>query len=170
MKNIDSLKARMKHPVLKEFADYLYANKLYKIEELEYLLLKEWDGIYPTPIVFDDAIIYLGDFLYSMGDFVFRKIIGSHFPKIGDCELAFSIIPVASYGRSFVYILERETRSYMATGCGHKTWNHNPDTIAEDLLDLENQVKEGWELVKSRVLALDLLGTPADLPFRKGQE
>jgi len=170
MKNIDSLKAMMKHPILREFADYLFARGAYDIDDIESLLLKEWDGIYPTHLVFNDATDDLGNFLYSMGDFVVRKIIGSHFPEVGGIELTISIIPVASYGHSFVYILEKETRSHMATGCGCNTYNHDPDIITEDLLSLEKQVKEGWELVKKRVLALDLLGTLADLPLGKQSE
>jgi len=166
-KNIDSLKEKMKHPILKEFADYLYANKLYKIEELECLLLKKWDAIFPTPMVFDDAVVGLGDFLYQMGDFVVQKTIGSRFPKVGGIELCISIIPAASYGHSFVYTLESETRSFMAAGCGCKTYNHDPDIIAEDLLDLERRVREGWELVRRRAFALSLLGTPTDLPLGK---
>ena len=161
------LKEKMKHPVLREFADYLYANKLYKIEELEYLLLKEWDGIFPIPMVSDDAAAGQQNFLYRMGDFVVRKTIGSRFPEVGGIKLRVLIIPVVSYDFSFVYILERETRSFMAAIGGHKIYNRNPDTIANNLISLEKQVADGWELVNSRVSTFKRVGTPTDLLFGK---
>jgi hypothetical protein len=171
MKNIDSLEARMKHPVLKEFAEYLFASGAYDIDDIESLLLKKWGDVYPAIGSRDNILADLGSFLWFMGDFVVERVVGESFPKIGDQQLFIEVIPYPNCeDSSYVYIIETTTHSFLVRGCGCRTWWHDPDSIAEDLKEIESKMKEGWELVKKRVLALDLLGTPTDLPFRKGQE
>jgi hypothetical protein len=169
-KNIDSLKARMEHPILREFADYLYSNG-YSPGRIKALLLEEWDDYYPKAALgFGNKIPVVGlqKFLWYMGVFVVDRVVGTHFPKIGGHQLHIFVVPDPSRDEaSYIYVVEDMTRSLLARGCGNDTRDHDPDTIARDLLDLERQVREGWELVKRRVLALGLLGTPTDLPLGK---
>ncbi|MDG7022994.1 MAG: hypothetical protein JRN45_00575 [Nitrososphaerota archaeon] len=166
---LDALKERMKHPVLKEFADYLVVDEKYSVGDIEALLLLPWDGAYPQGILGDDVLVDIGNFLYSMGDFAVEKVIKDDFQKIGGRQLYVKTVPDPSYeDSSHVYVIESTTRTLLAEGCGCKTWHHDPDTIAFDLLSLEGQLESGWELVQKRVLALNLLGSPTDLPLRNG--
>jgi len=170
-KDFIRLKKRMEHQILREFAEYLFASGVYDIDDIESLLLKKWDDVYPPIGSRDNILADLGSFLWFMGDFIVERVVGESFPKIGDQQLFIEVIPYPNCeDSSYVYIIETTTHSFLVRGCGCRTWWHDPDSIAEDLKEIESKMKEGWELVKSRVLALDLLGTPADLPFRKGQE
>jgi len=169
-KELAELKEKMKHPVLKEFADYLANDGAYSTGDIEILLLRPWDGAYPQDIPSDDILVDLGNFLYHMGSFAIQKVIKDDFPKVGGHQLYIRVTSDPNYeDGSEVYVLELTTRTLLAVGCGCKTWNHDPDTIADDLLSLERQVKEGWELVRRRVLALGLLGTPTDLPLGRAE-
>ena len=161
---IDTLKARMKHPILREFADYLDADEKYSIGDMEHLLLEEWGGAYPTALPTDDLLVDIGSFLYNMGAFVLEKGIGNSLPKVGGQQLYFSTVPDPSYeGTSHVYVVESTTRTLLAE-YSDKTWTFCPDAIADALAYLESQMKRGWELVQRRVLALNLLGNPVDMP------
>jgi hypothetical protein len=169
--SIDSLKSKMKHPILREFADYLHADEKYSIGDMESLLLKEWNGAIPQDVLSDDVLVDLGNFLYNMGDFLVEKVIGDTLQEVGGHRLYVKTIADPSYdSNSYIYIVESTTRSLLAEGCGCKTWRHDPDSIADDLEGLEAQLKSGWELVQRRVLTLSLRGNPADLPLGEAEE
>lgn len=167
--SIDSLKTTMTHLILREFADYLHADEKYSIGDMESLLLKEWDGAIPQDVLSDDVLVDLGNFLYNMGDFVVEKVIGDTLQEVGGHQLYVKTVADPSYdSNSYIYVVESTTRSLLAEGCGCKTWNHDPDSIADDLTSLQAQLKSGWELVQRRVLTLNLLGSPTDLPMKNG--
>ncbi|MDV3293433.1 MAG: hypothetical protein LYZ70_04105 [Nitrososphaerales archaeon] len=169
--SIDSLKTKMTHPILREFADYLHADEKYSIGDMESLLLKEWDGAMPQDVLGDDVLVDLGNFLYNIGDFVVEKVIGDTLQEIGGHQLYVKTVTDPSYdSNSYIYVVESTTRSLLAEGCGCKTWNHDPDSIADDLTSLQAQLKSGWELVQRRVLTLNLLGGPTDLPLRDAED
>jgi hypothetical protein len=169
--SIDSLKARMKHPILREFTDYLHADEKYSIGDMESLLLKEWNGAIPQDVPSDDVLVDLGNFLYNMGDFLVEKVIGDSLHEIGGHRLYVKTVADPSYdSNSYIYVIESTTRSLLAEGCGCKTWRHDPDSIADDLASLEVQLKSGWDLVQRRVLTLSLLGSPTDLPLGEAGE
>lgn len=138
-------------PLLQEFARWLYKNEDYTVSELEALLTKEWNGAYPQDLAGEDLLVDIGDFLYRMAEFACVKVYGENYWK--HSQLFFWIVPEPSYeDRSYVFVLELNTKSVLAKGCGHKTWHHNPDTVEEDLEHLIKQLKESKDLLGRRLI------------------
>ena len=139
------------YPLLQEFAEYLHRREAYSEEEIERLLTKEWDAAYPAEFLGEDLLIQIGNFLYYMADFACTKIFGEDYWR--DSSLDIRIVPEPSYeDRSYVYILEFNTRTVLACGCGHKTWHHDPDELEEDLKELLEGLRKGKRLLAVRRL------------------
>ena len=139
-------------PLLQEFARWLHENKHYSVDELEELLTKEWDGAYPSKILGDDLLKDIGEFLYLMAEFACIKVYGEN-KYWRDSTLHIRIVADPSYEyRSYVYVLELNTKTVLARGCGHKTWKHNPNDLEEDLQELVKQLEESKQLIGLRIL------------------
>jgi len=138
-------------PFMQEFTGWLYGNGYYSVEELMELLTREWDGAYPSEILGDDLLRDIGNFLYWMAEFACVKVYGEDYWK--DSTLHIRIVVDPSYeDRSYVYVLELHTKTVLAKGCGHKTWNHNPDELEDDLQELVKQLEGSKQLVSLRML------------------
>jgi len=138
--------------LLKEFAEWLYDNEHYSVKELEVLLCKPWDGSYPLELLGEDLLIDTGNFLYYMAEFVVEKVYDEEYWSSRTIRIR--IVPEPSYeDHSNVYVLELVTKTVLATGCGHKTWNYNPDELEEDLKSLLNELEESKSLLAIRFVA-----------------
>jgi hypothetical protein len=138
--------------LLREFARWLHGNEHYSVEGLEVLLCKPWDGSYPIELLGEDLLVDLGNFLYYMAQFAVEKVYGEGWWHTGRRHVR--IVPEPSYeDRTQVYILELETRTVLADGCGHKTWNHNPEELEEDLENLIRELEESKSLLAVRLMA-----------------
>lgn len=150
--NLDSLLGKLNgKPLLQEFARWLYKNEYYSVKELEELLTKEWDGAYPSEILGDDLLRNIGNFLYWMAEFACVKVYGEDCWKHSTLHIRIVADPSYEY-RSYVYVLELHTRTVLAKGCGHKTWNHNPDELEYDLQELVKQLEDSKQLISLRML------------------
>ena len=145
------LKKLVGKPLLKEFAEWLHKNEYYEEESIESLLCEEWDGAYPTVLLSDDLLVDIGNFLYYMAEFAVVKVYGKDWWKISGHYIR--IVPDPSYeGRSYIYVLELETKTVLvALDCG-KTWNFNPKIIEDELNELMKQLEESKRLLAVRKL------------------
>lgn len=147
----DVLKRLVGRPLLREFALWLYEEECYDPYGIEQLLCKPWDGAYPATLLGEDLLTDIGSFLYWMARFAVEKVYGEDHWKAGNTRIR--IVPEPSYeDASYVYLLEMNTRSVLAVGCGHKTWHHVPDSLEEDLEDLVDELGRSKGMLSLRML------------------
>jgi hypothetical protein len=127
------------YPLLKEFAEWLQKEEWLDESEVKALLTEEWSEAYPEEFVGDDLLTDISNFIYFMGRFAVEKATGKSslsFPN-------FRIVPDPSYEDcSTVYVLDMENRKVVAEGVGHPTWDFDPETIASDIEDMIEQIKQ----------------------------
>jgi len=149
IKNV--LKCLWKSPLLRKFAKWLYKSEYYGAEEIEALLCKTWDGAYPTEFLGDDLLITIGNFLYYTAEFTVERVYGENY---WEPPTHIRIVADPSYeDRSYVYVLELNTKTILAVGCGRKTWNYNPEAVEDDLKDLAKELEETKGLLATRIVS-----------------